>query len=269
MMLFLRSLLFNVAFYLGTAAMMIAGLPTLARDRHAVFRLARLWGRYNVWLLRVVCGTRVEYRGLENIPTGGYIIAPKHQSVLETFALVQFPPDFSYILKQDLMRIPLFGWYLSGAEQIAIDRAQGGSALAQVVAKSRALLAQGRQVFIFPEGTRRPVGAEPRYKFGVAQIYAETGAPCLPVALNSGLFWPRRSFLRRPGVILVQFLEPIQPGLERGAFFALLQSRLEEATNALVAESIAADPSLRSAIHAETKTGEEPLRTRVDHDISS
>jgi len=255
-MLFARSLIFNVAFYVGTFVMMIVGLPTLARDRHAVMGLARLWGRYNLWLLRVVCGLRVEFRGLQNIPTGGYIIAPKHQSVLETFALVEFPPDFSFILKRELMRIPLFGWYLAGAEQIAIDRAKRSSALAQVVDKSRALLASGRQIFIFPEGTRRPVGAEPRYKFGVAQIYAETGAPCLPVALNSGLFWPRRSFLRRPGVVLMEFLEPIQPGLERGVFFALLQSRLEDATNALVAESLAADPSLRTLVDPKRREDE-------------
>lgn len=269
MMLFLRSLLFNVAFYVGTAVLMVAGLPALARDRHAVLRVARRWGRFSEWLLRVVCRTRVEYRGLENIPTGGYIIAPKHQSVWETFALLRFPPDFSFILKRELLSIPLFGWYLKGAEQIAIDRSQGGPALAQVVAQSRVLLAEGRQVFIFPEGTRRPVGAEPRYKFGVAQIYAETGAPCLPIALNSGLFWPRRSFLRRPGVILVQFLEPIQPGLDRAAFFALLQSRLEQASNALIAESIAADPSLRPAIEANSGPTDTPASRRADHEASS
>lgn len=268
-MLFLRSLLFNVAFYVGTAVVMIVGLPTLAQDRHAVFRLARRWARLNEWLLRILCGTRVEYRGLENIPTGGYIIAPKHQSVWETYSLTQFPPDFSFILKRELTRIPLFGWYLSRAEQISIDRAQGASALSQVVAKARVLLAEGRQVFIFPEGTRRPVGAEPRYKFGVAQIYVETGAPCLPVALNSGLFWPRRKFLRRPGVILVQFLEPIQPGLDRETFFALLQTRLEQASNALITEAITADPSLRRQLSTPSGFENDRRRGQSDREASS
>ena len=244
-MLFLRSLVFNVGFYVGTAVFALVGLPALARDRHAVLALARAWARYVDWLLGTVCGLRVEFRGVENIPVGGYIIAPKHQSAWETLALLRFTPDFSYVLKRELMRIPLFGWYLARAEQIAIDRSQGASALNQVVTKARALLTEGRQLFIFPEGTRRPPGAEPRYKFGVAQLYAATGAPCLPVALNSGLFWPRRSFLRRPGVILVEFLPPIAPGLEKSVFFEQLQTRMEEATNRLIAESLAADPTLR------------------------
>jgi 1-acyl-sn-glycerol-3-phosphate acyltransferase len=245
-MLFLRSLVFNLGFYLGTTVFAVVGLPTLARDRQAVIALARAWGRYVEWLLAAVCGLRAEYRGVENIPSGGYIIAPKHQSAWETLALLRFTPDFSFVLKRQLTRIPVFGWYLARAEQIAIDRSRGSSALNQVVTKGRKLLSEGRQLFIFPEGTRRPPGAEPRYKFGVAQVYAQTGAPCLPVALNSGLFWPRRSFMRRPGVILVQFLEPIQPGLDRDVFFDQLQTRLEEATNALIAESLAADPSLRT-----------------------
>ena len=246
-MLFLRSLVFNLGFYLGTVALAIFGAPTLARDRHAVLGLARAWGAYVEWLSRTVCGLRVEFRGVENIPTGGYIIAPKHQSAWETLALLRFTPDFSYVLKRELMRIPLLGWYLARAEQIAIDRTRGASALNQVVVKARKLLGEGRQLFIFPEGTRRPPGAEPHYKYGVAHLYAATNAPCLPVALNSGLFWPRRSFLRRPGVILVEFLKPIEPGLERTAFFKELQDRIEEATNRLIAESLSVDPRLRAA----------------------
>jgi 1-acyl-sn-glycerol-3-phosphate acyltransferase len=245
-MIFLRSLVFHFCFYLGTAVLAVVGLPTLAGNRHAVMALARVWVRYVGWLLAFVCGLRAEYRGVENIPNGGYIIAPKHQSSWETLALLLFTPDFSFVLKRELMRIPIFGWYLARSEQIAIDRSQGASALSQVVTKARALLAEGRQLFIFPEGTRRPPGAEPRYKFGVAHVYAETGGQCLPVALNSGLFWPRRGFLVRPGVVLVQFLPPIQPGLEREVFFRELQSRLEEATNALIAESIAANPLLKA-----------------------
>ncbi len=244
-MLFLRSLIFNVLFYLNLIALMILGLPTLLFGHRAVMALARLWARTSNWLLRVICGLDAEYRGIENIPTGGFIIAPKHQSIWETFSLVPFAPDFSYILKRELAWIPLFGWYIVRARQIAINRAKGGAALSEATRKSREALSEGRQIFIFPEGTRRPVGAPPLYKYGVAGIYAETNAPCLPVALNAGLFWPRRSFLRRPGKIIVEFLEPIPPGLEKGEFLRVLKERLEGATNRLIDEALVADPSLR------------------------
>ncbi len=117
-----------------------------------------------------------------------------------------------------------------------------------MTSRSRHITAAGWQVFIFPEGTRRPPGAEPLYKFGVAHVYASSNVPCLPVALNSGLYWPRRTFLRRPGVVLVEFLDPIAPGMGRDEFFAVLQDRLESATNRLIAEAVEADPSLRDVI---------------------
>src|SRR5580698_1986921 len=155
-MLFLRSLIFNLGFYLGTAAFALGGLPVLARDRRAVLVVAHAWARYVQWLLASICGLRAEYRGLEHLPAGGaYILASKHQSAWETLALIQFTPDFSFVMKRELMRIPIFGWYLAGAEQIAIDRARGSSALTQIVEKARKLFAEGRQLLIFPEGTRR------------------------------------------------------------------------------------------------------------------
>ena len=251
-MLFLRSLTFNVLFYLNLVLLMILGLPALLFGRHGVFVLARCWANSSNWLLRVICDLDVEFRGLEHIPSGGFIIAPKHQSIWETFSLVPFARDFSYILKRELTWIPIFGWYLVIARQIAINRSKGSSALAEATRRSKEAIAQGRQIFIFPEGTRRPVGAPPLYKFGVANIYVESGAPCLPVALNSGLFWPRRSFVRRPGKILVQFLEPIPPGLSKSDFMRVLSDRLESATNRLIEESLKADPSLRKELGART-----------------
>ena len=248
-MIFLRSAIFNALFYTNMILLMIIGLPTLLISRHAVFSLARAWAKSSLWLLKVICGVEAEFRGAGNIPKGGYLIAPKHQSIWETFALCLYFPDFSFILKRELTWIPFFGWYLIRAEQIAINRSSGSAALAEAIQRSREILAQGRQVFIFPEGTRRPVGAVPSYKFGVAQIYAQANAACVPVALNSGLFWPRRSFIRRPGKILVEFLEPIPPGIERSAFFNLLQDKMEEATNRLVEESIRANPKLRAVLN--------------------
>jgi 1-acyl-sn-glycerol-3-phosphate acyltransferase len=144
--------------------------------------------------------------------------------------------DPTFIMKRELMWIPFFGWFAWKADMISVDRSKGSQALADMNARARAELARNRQIVIFPEGTRRPPGAEPRYKYGVAHLYVETGVPCLPVALNSGLFWPRRSFRRYPGTIRVEVLDPIPPGLDKDAFFERLQRDVEAATARLVAE---------------------------------
>ena len=240
----IRSTIYNIAFYINIVGLMILGLPTMFMGRHAVFALARAWARTSLWLLEKICGTRLEFRGVENIPRGGVIVAAKHQSVLETFALTLKFEDFSYVLKRELMWIPLFGWLLKGAEQIAIDRASGKAALQQVLARAAAFMKQNGALFIFPEGTRRPVGAPPRYKPGVVHIYRATGAPCLPVALNTGVFWPRRSFMRKPGVAVIEFLPVIEPGLEDDVFARRMRVDIEAATEALVAEAVKANPAL-------------------------
>ena len=190
----------------------------------------------NLWLLRHVCRITVEYRGLERIPPGPLLIASKHQSLWETFAFMIVFSDPAYILKRELMWIPFFGWYARKAAMIPVDRGKRSQALATMTARARAELARNRQILIFPEGTRRAPGAEPSYKYGVVHLYQETGTSCLPVALNSGLFWPRRSFRRYPGTILVEILDPIAPGLEREEFATRLKSAIEEATARLVAE---------------------------------
>lgn len=235
MMLILRSALFNAVFFTTTALFLIGGLPTLLGGRQGVFMVARAWSRTSLWLLDKICGAKVEFRGVDRIPSGPVLLAAKHQSALETFALVHHIPDFSFILKRELLRLPLFGWYIRRAEQIAIDRKSGRAALDQAVERARALFAEGRSVFIFPEGTRRPVGAPPNYKMGVAHIYGATNATCLPVALNTGVCWPRRSFLKRPGRIVIEFLDPIPPGLPRKEFIAKLQDAIETRSNELAA----------------------------------
>ena len=166
-----------------------------------------------------ICGLRLEYRGIENIPPGALLIAAKHQSFLETFALLKYAPDFAIILKRQLTYVPPFGLYLIISQQIAIDRGRGRQALNQISAAAKSVFAAGRQVFIYPEGgTRRLPGAPPLYKHGAAALYVATEVPCLPVAVNTGLFWRRRGFLRRPGVAVVEYLPVIPPGLDRTAF---------------------------------------------------
>jgi 1-acyl-sn-glycerol-3-phosphate acyltransferase len=232
----LRSILFNPLFYLNLAVLLTAAIPTLLMPRWAIIGIAKLWGHTTLWLLRVVCGIGVDWRGLEKIPPGGILVAAKHHSTWETFALLTRFPDPTYVIKRELTWIPFFGWYTLHGGMIPVDRGAGKSALASMTATARAALAEGRQIIIFPEGTRRAAGAEPKYKFGVARLYAEAGVPCVPVALNSGLFWPRRRFLRFPGTISVEFLDPIPPGLEQNAFLAKLQEEIETATARLIAE---------------------------------
>ena len=210
--------------------------------------MARLWGKASLWLLRVICGTKVEFRGAEHIPTGAFIIAPKHQSIWDVFAFLQFSNDFTFILKRELTWIPFFGWYLWRGELTAINRSKGAAALSEATTQAAAHLAQGRQLFIFPEGTRRPAGAPPRYKFGVAHIYGEHNVPCLPVAHNAGMFWARRSFIRHPGTVLVEFLPLIEAGIPKQAFFARLQETMEAASNRLIDETLAKNPELAATL---------------------
>jgi 1-acyl-sn-glycerol-3-phosphate acyltransferase len=231
-----RSVLFNVLFYLNLAAYLVAALPTLLMPYRAVIEVAKSWGRTSLWLLRVICGIKVEWRGLEKIPAGPLLVAAKHQSAWETFALLTLFHDPTYIIKRELMWIPLFGWCTWKGGMIPVDRSAGKEALAAMTKRARRALLNGRQIIIFPEGTRRPPGAEPKYKFGIAYLYAEGVAPCLPIALDSGLFWPRRRFLRYPGTIRVAILDPIPPGLDRQVFFERLQRELEAATTELVAQ---------------------------------
>ncbi len=236
LVLAVRSVVFNVLFYLNLLVQILAALPTLVMPRWGILAVARFWARSNLWLLRAVCGIKAEFRGLDKIPSGPLLVACKHQSLWETFALLLILPDPAYIMKRELMWIPFFGWYAWKAGMIPIDRSRGSQALADMNACACAELARNRQIIIFPEGTRRSPGAEPRYKYGVVHLYMESGVPCLPVALNSGLFWPRRSLRRYPGVVRVEVLDPIPPGLGKEAFFSRLQRDIETATARLVAE---------------------------------
>ena len=236
-MILLRSLIFNVLFYLNTAVWLVIALPTFFMPYRAILWIAKTWGRCNLVLLRVVAGIDCEIRGREKIPPGALIVAPKHQSAWETFALLPLFDNPLFIVKRELEWIPIFGWLMIKGRMVPVDRSAGSQALAAMTERARLELSHGRQLIIFPEGTRRPAGAEPRYKYGVAHLYAAEGVPCLPIALNSGLFWPRRSILRLPGTVLVEVLDPIAPGLDKDAFFKRLQDELEAATTRLIAES--------------------------------
>ena len=233
-----RSILFNALFYVNLIAHLIVALPTFALPYPCLRVFIRSYAMTSLWLLRVVCGTRAEWRGADKIPKGPCIVACKHQSLWETFSLYAVLNDPVYILKRELMWIPLFGWYMRKAGLIPIDRSAGMAALARMTKRARNTLAAGnRQIVIFPEGTRRPPGAAPDYKPGIVYLYGKAGVPCVPIALNSGLYWPRRSLLRLPGTIVAEILDPIVPGLDKDTFFARLQSGIEEASARLVLEA--------------------------------
>ena len=233
-MLALRSVAYNVLFYLNLILHILVGLPTLLMPPRVFMTIAKSWGRTSNALL-VVAGISVELRGREKIPPGALLVASKHQSFWEAFTLLTLFGDPAFIVKRELMWIPFFGWYLWKAKQVPVDRRAKGGAMAGMIESARAALADGRQIIIFPEGTRTAPNAEPTYKTGITNLYVATNAPCVPVALNSGVFWPRRKFLRYPGTIVLEVLDPIPPGLGKDEFAARLQDDIETASNRLIA----------------------------------
>ncbi|WP_099865697.1 lysophospholipid acyltransferase family protein [Pararhizobium haloflavum] len=238
-----RSVLFNLAFYLNLIARMIVLSPYyFLAPRRKAWSVPKNWVRSNHWLMESLVGTTFEIEGLENIPAGGFILAPKHQSFWDAYALLPWIPDAVYILKRELMWIPLFGWYIAKMRMIPVNRGARGRVMAQVMERTRAEMAKGRQLIIYPEGTRRSAGAPPDYKYGIARIYANVGVPVVPVVMHPGLFWPRRKFLRYPGHFKVKVLPPIAPGLDPDTFLETLIAQMEEESDRLLVETIEANP---------------------------
>jgi 1-acyl-sn-glycerol-3-phosphate acyltransferase len=230
----LRSLVFQVLFLSWTALVSIFFSPLLWAPKPKRVRIAALWCRGTMWFLRRIVGLTYEVVGRENCPATPAIYAFKHQSAWETIAVCGLFPNFCIVLKQELMRIPMFGMHLRRMGFIGIDRSAGASALKEMVRAARDVHAEGRDIVMFPEGTRTPPGERQPYHPGIAALYRDLKVPVVPVALNSGLFWGRRKLFKRPGCITVRFLPPIEPGLQRPAFMASLEDSIETATDALV-----------------------------------
>ncbi len=239
-MVFLRSLAFNVVFWLWTALLLSLSLPLLLAPSGRIHDLGKVWAGVTFFWLKVLCGLDHEIRGLENLPRGAALIACKHQSAWETmiFALIVREPAF--VFKRELLRIPLFGWFLGRAEMVPIDRSGGASTLKSMLLTARQRVAAGRPIIIYPEGTRTAPGERRPYLPGVYALYRDLKVPTIPMALNSGLYWRREAFRKYPGRIRVEILPPIEPGLSRAAFMEILGTRIEETTDRLVAE--AGDP---------------------------
>jgi 1-acyl-sn-glycerol-3-phosphate acyltransferase len=236
-MLVTRSLLYALCFYLTTVIMLVGGIWLLFAPRAWAMIGLALHGRFCTWLLKVICGTQLEVRGREHLPDGPCLVVAKHQSTWETFALIPLLRDPAVVLKDELKWIPVYGWFCLKFEHILVRRARAAVALKQMVADGKARAAEGRQILIFPEGTRQAPGAPADYKPGYVALYEGLQLACVPVALNSGLYWPRRSLLRYPGTIVVEFLEPLPPGLARAQLRNVLEHRLEAAAGALIAQA--------------------------------
>lgn len=229
-MIAIRSALFMAWFLLITAVMAIIFLPLLALPRGATVWMARRWARATLWGLKRFAG--LGQRQFGEAPRGGVLVASKHMSMWDTLALYLALDDPAIVLKRELLRIPFYGWYLHKAAAIPIDRGAGADALRRMIHVAQKVLAQGRPILIFPEGTRKKPGAAPDYKPGVAGLYNQLDVACVPVALDSGRFW--QGFWKYPGTITLEFLAPLPPGLKRRDFMTALETRIETSTNKLL-----------------------------------
>lgn len=237
----IRSIIYAIAFYVVTGVMLVTCCWLLIAPRAWAMTGLRLHGQICTWLLRIICGTKLEVRGLEKLPQGACLVVSKHQSTWDTFALIPLFRDPAMVLKAELKWIPLYGWFCQKFQHILVERARAAVSLKKMVADAKARAADGREIVIFPEGTRRPPGAPPDYKPGYIALYEGLQLPCVPVALNSGLFWPRRDLMRYPGTIVVEFLDPLPPGLPRAEFRRAIESRIEAACAELAKEAQTGD----------------------------
>jgi 1-acyl-sn-glycerol-3-phosphate acyltransferase len=232
----LRSLVFIGWLYLSMALFAVGLSPALLMPYRPAMWVIRNWSRFVLFGLRWIAGVKVEFRGLEHRPTGPALIAGKHQGMLDVIAPFAVLPDNCFIMKKELLPLPFFGWFAWKTKMIAVDRSAHAKALKDMVKQARARHAEGRQLLIFPEGTRVEVGALPDYKPGIAALYRDLDVPCTPMATNSGVHWPAHGFRRYPGTIVFEFLPAIPAGLKRAEFMETLEARIEGASNALLSE---------------------------------
>ncbi len=225
----LRSTLFAAWMFFCAVGLGTLCLPLLIGSRRSAMAPIRLWARLSLFGLRWIVGLKVEVRGRSLAPRGAALVGSKHQAALDVLVALDLFPDPCIVLKKELMWIPFFGWFAAKVQMISIDRSSGATAVRRLTAATARALAEGRQVFIFPEGTRQAPGAPPAYKPGIAALYREMNLPCTPIATNSGHVWPASGLAKYPGVAVYELLPPIPAGLKRGAFMAALEASIEDA----------------------------------------
>jgi 1-acyl-sn-glycerol-3-phosphate acyltransferase len=233
----LRSAFFNLCFFLWAMLSAILFAPLFILSPRAAQKSGKPWALGALWLAKRICGITHEIRGASHLTYGPVIYAGKHQSAWDTVIFLTLTERPAYVLKRSLLRIPLWGWYLWRMQMIAIDRKAGASAMKQMLKQAKAALHSGRQIVIYPEGTRTRPGAAPHYHPGTAALYSFLHVPVIPVALNSGYYWGKDSFLKRPGKIVIEFLPPIEAGLSKEIFSERLQNQIETASQKLLEEA--------------------------------
>ncbi len=238
-MILIRSVVYTVWLYFAMTFAGLVYLPRMLTTRDVELGAGRLWARMALWGLRWIVGARVVFTGQEHAPKGPAIVAAKHQSMLDTLVPFLMFESPAFVLKQELLNAPVLGWYAKAMGMIPIDREAHASALKKLLRAARPAKEAGRQIIIFPEGTRQDLGVKGDYKPGVAAIYRDLGVPCVPVALDTGRIWSAKGLIRRPGTATVQILPPIAPGLSREDFMRTLEDHIETASNALATASTA------------------------------
>ena len=231
----IRSLLFEILIYLWMGVIGIACFPAAAFSRNAAYWTMRTYARGVFWLLRVLCGVRIEVRG--EIPTEPVLVASKHQSFLDILILSDVLPRFKFIMKKELVWVPILGFYALRIGAAPVNRGKRSEAMKSMVARMDKQSNDRGQVVIYPQGTRIAPGVKAPYKVGAAVLYERYGLPCVPVATNVGVFWGRRKLLKKPGLAVMEFLEPIPAGMPMRQFMTEIEKRIETASDALEAEA--------------------------------
>lgn len=230
----LRSKLFKAMFYLWTTLFCLLYIPFFWLSRDALIKCQRWWSYGVLFFLRNIMNIRLEIRGIENVPKGGAFIAMKHQSSFDTFVMHTIVSHPAFIMKKELLKIPLYGQFCKNTGMIPVDRDGGLKTLKDMMQKSGAAIEAGRQLIIFPEGSRSLPGEQMTYQSGIFGIYKYAKKPVVPVALNSGVYWPKKGHLVAGGNIVFDFLKPIEAGLSKNEFMATLENKIEEASHNLI-----------------------------------
>lgn len=236
MLVFFRSLIFNICFFIWAMLSAVLFAPLFIFSASAARKAGRPWALGALFLAKYICGITYEIRGREHMLPSPVIYASKHQSAWDTVIFLTLLNP-AYVLKRSLLLIPLWGWYLWRMEMIAIDRSAGASAMKHMLKQAKHALAGGREIVIYPEGTRTRPGATPHYHPGTTALYGFLDVPVVPVALNSGYYWGKDAFLKRPGKIILEFLPPIAPGMKKSEFAATLEKTIETASQKLFEEA--------------------------------
>lgn len=229
----LRSLLFNIIYFPTFAILLIINIPALL-GRNPPYYVGPLVGRYSLWLVKVICGLDYRVEGLENVPQGPCVLASKHQSAWDTFIFLVFFPSIAYVSKIELERIPVYGWYIKKHRNISIDRKRGRKAMNDLRTQAKERIDENRKIILFPEGSRTAPGVRGEYQKGVQALYKDLSCPFIPVALNSGVYWGRRSWIKYPGVITIRFLKPLPKDLSSAEFMEQMEEQIETASNQLL-----------------------------------